>query len=566
MTSSVNSKEDSSGCNGDNGGFDSFDDDGYPTALYTSLADRLAQQKWHEIGFGSSPAIAATENHEAVVDQMSAILESRLYDLQIHRMIAPTVRSSLTGNGGPGPPGGGAAADCSPMDFLEMDTSVEDYRLKPSLSDSIREFVSCIGRDYSRDVGFHSFEHAAHVTTSMHKLLSMVSTVENVKASGDRRRDSAEMSYERQKAEKKTFGISEDPLIRFAMVFSALIHDVGHTGVPNSVLVEEEDELAILHNDASVAEQNSLQVAFSLLQREDFKDLKRAIGPNPEQRKFFRKRVINSVMATDISDQERLQIVQSRWKEAFPPSFKVESSVRDAGISQEFKQAVERRRYSMLQTAPAVEDFVKDKERGFRRLGIRHSMDLSGMLLDAYPNGDHQLQQHAVLDAIMQASDVAHTMQSFKVFCKWNRRLFRELYAARLAGRINFDPSDNWYQNQIGFFTHYVEPLAVNLETCGVFGSTGTVFTYFLQENRKRWAAEGEELAEEIVSSVKEEFARARGEATSFDGEKKEEVKNGQLYKSKGRKEREEIENKQAACQEKSNGKELSDPESAVGR
>lgn len=60
-----------------------------------------------------------------------------------------------------------------------------------------------------------------------------------------------------------SFGIGEDPRILFAMVFAALIHDTGHTGVPNSILVEEEDEMAILHNDVSVAEQNSLHVAFS---------------------------------------------------------------------------------------------------------------------------------------------------------------------------------------------------------------------------------------------------------------------------------------------------------------
>lgn len=70
-------------------------------------------------------------------------------------------------------------------------------------------------------------------------------------------------------------------------MFSALVHDVGHRGVPNSVLVDEEDELAVLHNDVSVAEQNSLQVAFSILQLEEFAKLKRCIVPQRKSGNSF---------------------------------------------------------------------------------------------------------------------------------------------------------------------------------------------------------------------------------------------------------------------------------------
>jgi hypothetical protein len=161
----------------------------------------------------------------------------------------------------------------------------------------------------------------------------------------------------------------------------------------------------------------------------------------------------------------------------------------------------------MFSTDAAAEEFVE--ERKSRRLGIRHSMDLSGMLLDAYPNMN-LLQQHAVLDALMNVADVAHTMQSFQVFCKWNRRLFKELYTAHAAGRINFDPSVNWYQNQIGFFSHYIIPLSQKMNKCGVFGATGTVFEMFALENRKRWTIEGEDISESIINEVVEEVRNAQ--------------------------------------------------------
>ena len=294
---------------------------------------------------------------------------------------------------------------------------------------------------------------------------------------------------------------------------------MAHKGVPNSVLVEEEDELAIQHNDVSVAEQHSLQVAFSFLQREEFQELKRCIGPTDEERKLFRKTVIGMVMVTDISDQERLQIVACRWKEAFPPEEEdtknknnCEGIRRGSGSSHpdvkelqshELKQAVERRRFSMFSSGAVAKEFVS--ERKLQRLGIRHSMDLSGMLIDAYPT-THQLQQHAVLDAMMNVADVAHTMQSFQVFVKWNKRLFKELYCAHLADRIKFDPSENWYENQIGFFRLVIIPLAQKMKTSGVFGATGTVFEYFALENRKRWMVEGMMISEVLIREVKEEI------------------------------------------------------------
>ncbi len=317
-------------------------------------------------------------------------------------------------------------------------------------------------------------------------------------------------------AENLSFGIGDDPLILFAMVFSALIHDVGHTGVPNSTLVEEEDELAILHNDVSVAEQNSLQVAFSMLQRDEFAGLKKCICPTPEDRRSFRKKVISMVMVTDISDQERIQIVASRWNAAFPPDGERHGiaerrhsrSVRHQQPhplkkeiqSTELKAAISRRRFSMFSTDAAVEEFATES----RRLGIRTSMDFSGMLLDAYHSVD-QLKQHAVLETMINAADVAHTMQSFQVFVKWNKRLFREFYVAHMAGRLSFDPCDNWYANQIGFFNHYILPLTQKMKDCGVFGHTGSVFEYFANENKKRWIKEGEDISERIIRDVREE-------------------------------------------------------------
>ena len=63
-----------------------------------------------------------------------------------------------------------------------------------------------------------------------------------------------------------TYGITSDPLTQFACVFSALIHDVDHPGVPNTQLIKENAKVAGFYRNKSVAEQNSVDLAWDLLQ------------------------------------------------------------------------------------------------------------------------------------------------------------------------------------------------------------------------------------------------------------------------------------------------------------
>lgn len=42
------------------------------------------------------------------------------------------------------------------------------------------------------------------------------------------------------------------------------------------------------------------------------------------------------------------------------------------------------------------------------------------------------------------------------VYQKWNQHLFMECYQAFKDGRAEKDPSDGWYQGEIGFFDFYM--------------------------------------------------------------------------------------------------------------
>lgn len=106
-------------------------------------------------------------------------------------------------------------------------------------------------------------------------------------------------------------------LFQSACAFSALIHDVDHTGVPNAQLVKENDPIAVAYQNKSPAEQNSLAISWNLLMMEEYKDLRRAIAPTMQDLQHFRQLVINVVMATDIADKNLKELRNSRWARAF---------------------------------------------------------------------------------------------------------------------------------------------------------------------------------------------------------------------------------------------------------
>ena len=60
-----------------------------------------------------------------------------------------------------------------------------------------------------------------------------------------------------------------------------------------------------------------------------------------------------------------------------------------------------------------------------------------------------------VLEHLIQASDVSHTMQHWHVYKQWNQSLFNEMYLAYKEGRADKDPSVSWYEGEIGFFDFY---------------------------------------------------------------------------------------------------------------
>jgi class 3 adenylate cyclase len=319
--------------------------------------------------------------------------------------------------------------------FSGQTENPDDVVLDSIVLDQLEDYVSAVASMY-RYNPFHNFEHASHVVVSVVKLLSRIVAPDIGEETG---KDIASALHD------NTYGITSDPLTQFACVFSALIHDADHTGVPNTQLNLENSTLAKVYKNKSVAEQNSVDLCWDLLMDSNFDELRAAIYSTVDERKRFRQLVVNSVMATDIMDKDLKVLRNSRWAKAFSD---------DARAHEESKE---------------------------------NAVDRKATI---------------VIEHLIQASDVSHTMQHWHIYRKWNARLFEELYRAFVDGRSDKDPSEFWYKGEMGFFDFYIIPLAKKLKDCGVFGVSSDEYLNYALKNRQEWEDRGLEVVASLVEDI----------------------------------------------------------------
>ncbi|KAL3940795.1 MAG: hypothetical protein SGBAC_004733 [Bacillariaceae sp.] len=334
-----------------------------------------------------------------------------------------------------------------------------DIALNATVKSQLRDFVKQLAHYHSNDNSFHNFDHATHVAMSVRKLLARILKPLHQKTDSSEfnKGGSPTTTSKANKFDKilrGTYALTSDPLIQFAVYFSALIHDAKHPGVSNGTLSNENHEMAIRFNHKSSAEQNSVVVMWDLFLLDKFDALRDAMfGGNMERLRRFRQIVVNSVLATDIFDRELRDVRERRWTKAFP----------DDGVS-----------------ALSAASFETDSLEGDLRATI-------------------------VIEYIIQASDVVHTMQHWTVYQKWNKRLFFEMMSAYKAGRVDKDPSEGWYGGELWFFDNYIIPLAKKLRDCGVFGASCDEVLDYARDNRLEWEQKGKEKVSEWLNELQTE-------------------------------------------------------------
>ncbi|KAL3925957.1 MAG: hypothetical protein SGILL_000058 [Bacillariaceae sp.] len=299
----------------------------------------------------------------------------------------------------------------------------------------VRQYVKEVSLRYDPNNPFHNFDHACHVTMSVHKLMKRVIS--------DGTHNEGEQTFSLEKERQDTYGIlTSDPVTLFAIIFSALIHDVDHKGISNVQLAKEAPELAEHYKNKSIAEQNSFDISWDLLMEDNFKALRQVIFPQESDMLRFRQVAINTVLATDIFDKEMSGMRKERWEKVFG---------KDAASNDDI----------LMNTRATI-----------------------------------------VLEHIIQASDVSHTMQHWHVYVKWNKRLFQEMTLAYHQGRMGADPATFWYAGELSFFDNYVIPLAKKIGECGVFGVSSDEYLNYALSNRAEWEVKGQSVVADLIKSV----------------------------------------------------------------
>ena len=212
--------------------------------------------------------------------------------------------------------------------------------------------------------------------------------------------------------------------------------------------MKEKTSLAAAYDNRCVAEQNSLSLCWNLLLDNEFSDLVKTICHTNDEMTRFRQLMINITLATDVMDADLKSVRNVRWEKAF---------------------------------------HQEDKEENYREMTNRKAT--------------------IVLEHVIQASDVAHTMQHWHIFQKWNEKLFLEMTKAYREGRLEKDPADSWYRGELGFFDFYVIPLAKKLKECGTFGVSADSYLDYATKNRREWENRGREIVEEFKKCADEKLA-----------------------------------------------------------
>ena len=157
--------------------------------------------------------------------------------------------------------------------------------------------------------------------------------------------------------------------------------------------------------------------------RAEYVDLRSVIYCDEKELRRFRQVVVNCVLATDLHDKELQLARKARWCKAFSDDNTAVGTIqhrrkKPSRRNNKSTDGVFRRGRAPEQTASgggmlaALRQAASDASKGFM----------------ARPRDVVNRKGTIVLEHLLQAADISHCMQNWKVYLKWNERLFDENY------------------------------------------------------------------------------------------------------------------------------------------
>lgn len=149
-----------------------------------------------------------------------------------------------------------------------------------NIEEKLKNFITKIQENY-KDNYYHNYLHALHVFKSAIELWNNLS-------------------------DRVCFDFN--PIHHAALLIAAFVHDVGHPGGFNSLLIGKNNELANAYNDQSILENSSLTFTFDLLKNDENNFL---VNLSSKEVNKFREILIALVLGTDINDDIRNSYLES---------------------------------------------------------------------------------------------------------------------------------------------------------------------------------------------------------------------------------------------------------------
>jgi atrial natriuretic peptide receptor A len=309
------------------------------------------------------------------------------------------------------------------------------------------------------NVNFHSIEHAYHVMTAMNKLVSISNIM--------------------------TKDVERDYLSEFALVFSALVHDVGHTGMSNQFLKDQSHPLASRYSvDIPIAEFYSIELAMEFLFDDNFTMLRDTIFRTELELIRFIKVIFQSICITDITSKTRMSESIARYNMITSSNVPCSCKEKDPKLCTTHD--------SSLCPLGGVLDLVLKAAK------------LPDTVVQDYPQEfvvtRCGLKKCVFNEVFMLASDVSAPMQNWKTFTKWNFRLYKEILDCH-SKKLCPNPHSGWSKGEIGFFQFYIIPLAKRLDALVPKGDENT-FAELAEKNLELWKLHGDDVTRIFLEGV----------------------------------------------------------------
>lgn len=290
-----------------------------------------------------------------------------------------------------------------------------------------KAFIDDIYNGYKREVTYHNDLHGADLVQVISVWLSM---------------------------SKISKHLDFKQLDIFCLLTSAAIHDYKHPGQNNSFHMNFFTDIALTFNDSSVLENYHISEAFKILRKSENDFIREFI--NPEEYKYFRRRMIDCVLATDMASHN--------------------STMSHVQTKMDLKK----------KNGEGIECIIEDKTD-------------TKKLFDT---------QREFLNMIIHLADLAHNSKTFDISFQWSLLLYEEFYQQgdfeKYSGKpysFNCDrTTTNMDKSQTGFIKYVIGPSYELLIKC-----IPEAYVYFenVNNNLKKWEER------ERKKEIKEESCKA---------------------------------------------------------